>query len=210
MSPETRDHAFDSFFTTKPAGEGTGLGLASALEIIHSAGGTIHIDSELGQGSTITIELPRSILLAATATVAPLEGHHPVARGQVVLLVEDNDAVRASVSRMLSRNGYHVLSASNGTEALELLYAGAPDPVDLLVTDVVMPKMLGRELAMRVRSERPGIRVLFMSGYAVSSPGLNNTLEPGSVLLHKPFSEDELLAKMAVVFAKGRLAVVGS
>jgi CheY-like chemotaxis protein len=73
-----------------------------------------------------------------------------------------------------------------------------------------MPKMLGRELAMRVRSERPGIRVLFMSGYAVSSPGLNNTLEPGSVLLHKPFSEDELLAKMAVVFAKGRLAVVGS
>jgi nitrogen-specific signal transduction histidine kinase len=210
MSPETRDRAFDSFFTTKPAGEGTGLGLASALEIIHGAGGSIEIDSVLGHGSTITIELPRSTVLAMPEPVTPAEGRHPMANGQVVLLVEDNDAVRASVNRMLSGNGYLVLPASNGTEALELLGSGAHDTVDLLVTDVVMPKMLGRELAMRVRSERPRIRVLFMSGYAVSSPGLNNTLEPGSVLLHKPFSEGELLAKVAAVLGKGHLSVVGS
>jgi signal transduction histidine kinase/ActR/RegA family two-component response regulator len=210
MSPETRNHAFDSFFTTKPAGEGTGLGLASALEIIHGAGGTIDIDSELGHGSTITIELPRSDFLVPAESVVPIERHDPVASGRVVLLVEDNDAVRTTVKRMLARNGYLVLSASNGTQALELLRSGATDDVDLLVTDVVMPKMLGRELARRVRSEHPRIRVLFMSGYAVLSPGLDNSLEPGSVLLNKPFGEDELLTKVAAALGQGHLSVVAS
>src|SRR4029077_5813603 len=108
------------------------------------------------------------------------------------------------------RNGYLVLSASNGTQALELLRSGATDDVDLLVTDVVMPKMLGRELARRVRSEHPRIRVLFMSGYAVLSPGLGHALEPGSVLLNKPFGEDELLTKVAAALGQGHLSVVAS
>jgi nitrogen-specific signal transduction histidine kinase/FixJ family two-component response regulator len=207
MSPETRMRALEPFFTTKPPGEGTGLGLASALEIIQGAGGTIDIESELGQGSTILIDLPRSHYLAAPMPVAAVDGPGPIASGQVILLVEDNDAVRTAVSRMLSRNGYVVLSASNGSQALELLRSGAHDAIDLLVTDVVMPRMLGRELATCVRAERPGIRVLFMSGYAVSSPGLDNTLEPGSILLNKPFGEGDLLAKVSAVLGGVRHSV---
>ncbi len=210
MSDETRSHAFEPFFTTKPPSDGTGLGLASALEIIQSAGGTIDIESEVGHGSTITIEFPRSKSATTPEPSAPVEKLERISGERTVLLVEDNDAVRAAVNRMLSRNGYLVVQASNGTQALELLRSGALGAIDLLVTDVVMPKMLGRELATCVRTERPGIRVLFMSGYAVSSPGLDNTLEPGSILLNKPFGEDELLAKVGAVLAGVRHSVAES
>ncbi len=117
----------------------------------------------------------------------------------MVLLVEDDDVLRRAIERILLRNGYEIFAASNGNDALALLDLHQDDEVALLLTDVVMPKMLGRELAFHARAKHPGIRVLFMSGYAASALGPANTLEVGSVLLKKPFGEHDLLAKVSSV-----------
>ena len=200
MTGDTLQHVFEPFFTTKPLGEGTGMGLASSYGVITSAGGTIDIDSTLGQGTTVTIVLPacdeavreERVQVPGTAEVG--------GRGQTVLLVEDDDVLREAIRRMLSKNGFQVFPCADGAEALHVLHS-AHTAFDVLLTDVVMPRMLGPELANLVRGEQPGIQVLFMSGYAAGALGPTNRLDEGCVLLKKPFGQQQLLAKLHDVLA---------
>jgi CheY-like chemotaxis protein len=196
MAPHVLERAFEPFFTTKPKGEGSGLGLATVYGIVKQAGGDVEIYSEMGLGTTISILLPASDALV----IARDEPIQPVAstRGETVLVVEDEDAMRELTRRILARNGYRVIVADGGWGAIHaaLKHAGS---IDLLVTDVVMPQMLGREVAERVSAVRPHVRVLYMSGYARPILTSQGTLEPGVILVEKPFSEPQLLAKVREV-----------
>ncbi|HEY7274166.1 MAG TPA: ATP-binding protein [Actinoplanes sp.] len=190
MPPDVVERAFEPFFTTKPKGEATGLGLATVYGIVTQAGGTVGIESAVGVGTTVTILLP------ASASPCPAPEERPVSttgRGETLLVVEDESALRDVAGRILSGAGYRVLAADGGPQALELaaLHEGA---IDLLVSDVVMPGMLGKELAERLVSERPGTRVLYMSGYAHPVLASQGTLDPGVALLEKPFTAADLLS----------------
>ena len=167
MAPEVLAQAFDPFFTTKPVGEGTGLGLATCYGIIEQHGGLIQIDSHLGEGTTVRIVLPAT---ADPLDVMPQEDGGAVDGAQVpppgttVLVVEDEPAVRAMAARVLREQGYTVLEADNGADALEVL-AAHHGPIDLLLADVVMPQMRGKTLAEHLLPHRPDLKVLFMSRY---------------------------------------------
>jgi PAS domain S-box-containing protein len=202
MSPETVSRAFEPFFTTKPRGEGSGLGLATAYGIVTGAGGTIEITSQKDMGTTVTIRLPASEAPVHSEYSGSIDETGMIGKGEMILVVEDDDILRAAIHRILSTNGYEVLEAANGNEALDLLGLYADDEIELLLTDVVMPKMLGRELASHVRAKQPGIRVLFMSGYAASAFGPTNSLEEGSVLLNKPFGEHDLLLQIRTALSQ--------
>ncbi len=163
MTTETAERVFEPFFTTKKDGGGTGLGLATVYGILMQADGDIRIYSEPGTGTTFIITLP---VTAEAAT--PLSESAPYQRtptGETVLVVEDEAALREVTKRILTRNGYHVITAASGPEALAIATKW-PGEIHLLVTDVVMPHMLGREVAEKMRAVKPGIEVLFMSGYA--------------------------------------------
>jgi two-component system cell cycle sensor histidine kinase/response regulator CckA len=189
MPQEVIDKAFEPFFTTKPSGQGTGLGLATVYGIVTQAGGTVQIYSEAGIGTTFTILLPATAVEAQEAPVemsaAGLTGH-----GATVLVVEDEAALREVTSRILRRGGYTVLVAGSGDEAVRL---AAENHVDVLLTDVIMPGMLGRELATAVHRTSPGIKVLFMSGYAQPVLTTHGTLSADVHLLEKPFTSAELM-----------------
>ena len=190
MPPEVVERAFEPFFTTKPKGEATGLGLATVYGIVTQAGGTVGIESTVGVGSTVTILLP------ASSSPCPTPEEKPVSvtgRGETLLVVEDESALRDVAGRILSGAGYRVLAADGGPKALELaaLHEGS---IDLLVSDVVMPGMLGKELAERLVHDRPGTRVLYMSGYAHPVLASQGTLDPGVALLEKPFTAADLLS----------------
>jgi PAS domain S-box-containing protein len=193
------DHIFEPFFTTKPRGEGTGLGLPMAFGIVAQAGGEIQVYSEPGVGTTVRILLP--------ATERAPSGTHAVAEvrllegTETVLIVEDEDAIREVTRRILVRAGYYVLTCASGVEAIGMV-EGYPGQIDLLVTDVIMPQMLGREVATRVQALRPGTPVLFMSGYA--QPVLGSTLDEETILLEKPFSAQLLLEKVREVLEKSK------
>jgi PAS domain S-box-containing protein len=193
MPEAVRDRAFEPFFTTKSDGEGTGLGLATVYGIVRQTGGYAEIYSELGLGTTFTALLP-----ATEQHTGPMRrGLEPaIARGgETVLVVEDEDALREVTRRILARKGYEVIVASDGKEAIDAVEA-YPGVVDLLLTDVVMPHMLGKQVAEEIRARRPGLRVVFMSGFAQPVLGAQGTLEEGVVLVSKPFSESELLTKI--------------
>jgi CheY-like chemotaxis protein len=181
MEPEVAARALEPFFTTKPKGEGTGLGLATVYGTITAAGGEARIESSPGSGTTVLLSLP--------AAVQPGERPAaPAAGTATILLVEDDDAVREMTRRILVEAGFSCLDAAGGDAALAL-YTESPGDVDLLVTDVAMPGMSGPELAERVGDAIP---VLFMSG---DPGGAAADLPPGSPpLLEKPFGPDELLA----------------
>jgi CheY-like chemotaxis protein len=191
MDAPTRTRAFEPFFTTKRAGEGVGLGLATAYGIVKQSGGFIWIDSELGRGTTVTVYLPVAKMPGprpAPATAVALEG----AAHETLLLVEDEESVRVMAARILRQRGYAVLEAATGGEAIALLerYDG---PLDLLVSDIVMPEVSGLELAERLPTLRAGVRVLFVSGYSAADPALKQVA--GTVtLLNKPFRAGELLS----------------
>ncbi|HET6531762.1 MAG TPA: ATP-binding protein [Actinoplanes sp.] len=190
MSAEVAERAFEPFFTTKASGEGTGLGLATVYGIVTQAGGAVSISSEPGLGTSVTVLLPvgeHAEPEPAAATAAPTEGH-----GETLLVVEDEGALREVACRILSGAGYHVLAADGGEQALDLS-ARHEGAIDLLVSDVVMPGMLGKELAERLVDIRPGTRVLFMSGYAQPVLASQGTLDPGVALLEKPFTAADLL-----------------
>jgi hypothetical protein len=191
---DVADRVFEPFFSTKPKGEGTGLGLATVYGIITQAGGDLRIYSEPGIGTVFTALLPITGQAAAAAPppqhAEPLRGH-----GEMVLVVEDEPAMREVTRRILARNGYHVLAAASGHDALQAV-PGQLEHVDLLLTDVVMPHMQGRELADKIHLLQPDVPVLFMSGYTQGLLSQQGVLEPDIHLIEKPFSETTLLAKI--------------
>ena len=154
---------FEPFFTTKPAGKGTGLGLATFYGIITGAGGYVQIYSEPGLGTTVTGLLPATSEQAASSTAPPAAP--PRGRGETILLVEDEASLQELASRLLTRNGYQVRVARTAPEAPSIA-GDTGQTIDLLLTDVVMPEMLGNEVARRVHAARPTLPVLYMSGYA--------------------------------------------
>jgi two-component system, cell cycle sensor histidine kinase and response regulator CckA len=191
MAREVADQAFDPFFTTKPKGEGTGLGLATVYGIVRQAGGDVEIYSEEGRGTAVKVYLPAVVDPAASARPEREDGPR-LGNGELVLLVEDEDAVRSLAQRILSSNGYRVEAARDGREAEELA-SRLGDEVDLLLSDVVMPQISGPALVERLRSSRPGLRALFMSGYTGEVIERHGVTEHGVPLLEKPFSGESLL-----------------
>jgi PAS domain S-box-containing protein len=193
MDEATRQRIFEPFFTTKELGKGTGLGLSTVYGIVQQSGGSIWVYSEPGQGSTFKIYLPRVDDAARAAPPAVLA---PVARGtETVLLVEDERALRNLTKRILESGGYTVLEASDGEQALLRLEAH-PAVVHLLLTDVVMPGMNGRELAARVAALRPGIKVLYASGYTDDAILRHGVLDAGSRFISKPYTPTEIKRKV--------------
>jgi PAS domain S-box-containing protein len=192
MDPLTQAHIFEPFFTTKSQGEGTGLGLATVYGIIQQSGGGIQVRSEPGQGSTFTIYLPETVDSAPVDR--PSRPAEAVGGSEVVLLVEDEPSVRRLTANLLRDFGYAVLDVGRGEEAVAAARA-SPRPIDLLLTDVVMPGLSGPELAGRLQSEIPGVQVLYMSGYSdvASRHGVDLARVP---LLHKPFTPEDLARKV--------------
>ncbi len=191
MPPEVIEHAFEPFFTTKTDGGGTGLGLATVYGILTQADGDIRIYSEPGRGTTFTITLP--VTAEAAIRVTEPAPYQRAPKGETVLIVEDEEALREVTRRIFTRNGYNVITAANGPEAFRIA-AGYPGEIHLLVTDVVMPHMLGKEVAEKMRLIKPEIEVIFMSGYARPVLASQGRLDPGVALVEKPFSEADLLA----------------
>ncbi|MBL7256090.1 response regulator [Actinoplanes sp. LDG1-01] len=189
MSADVADRAFEPFFTTKPSGEATGLGLAMVYGIVTQAGGEVGISSSPGLGTTVTVLLPPALGDSARVVADPIitDG-----RGETLLVVDDEAGLRDVAGRILSGAGYRVIAAEGGTEALALA-ARHEGSIDLLLSDVVMPGMLGKDLAERLVIARPDTRVLYMSGYAQPVLHSEGTLEPGVALLEKPFTADDLL-----------------
>ncbi|MEA2783296.1 MAG: two-component system, cell cycle sensor histidine kinase and response regulator CckA [Rhodospirillaceae bacterium] len=197
IPPEIVDRIFEPFFSTKPVGAGTGLGLSTVYGIVRQSGGYIVLDSKMGAGTTFSIYMPRH---AQSAVATPRrDGEEEAARdltgAGTILLVEDEDAVRLFSARALRNKGYKVLEARSGEAALDIL-SQEGEPVDLLVTDVVMPEMDGPALVERVRGQRPDMKVIFISGYAESA--FREQASDGSQLhfLAKPFSLKQLAGKV--------------
>jgi CheY-like chemotaxis protein len=194
MDAETQAHMFEPFFTTKETGKGTGLGLATVLGIVEQSGGVIQCESEVGLGTTFRILLPavagaseRSVGWSGRVSEAPKGS-------EMILLVEDEPMLRQLARTVLEASGYGILEASNGREGLALCEAHQ-GPIDLLLSDVVMPELGGRELATGARKLRPGIKVLFMSGHT-QDVVLREGVEKGTAFLQKPFTPMELAHKV--------------
>jgi two-component system cell cycle sensor histidine kinase/response regulator CckA len=193
---DVQEHIFEPFFTTKAQGSGTGLGLATCYGIVRQAGGHIVLYSEVGRGSTFKILLPATNVeakpQAPRAPAAPPGGH------ETILFVEDDQTVRTIGMRILSAQGYHVLEAASGREALRVAFDHR-GPIHLLVTDVVMPHMSGTELARRLRDLRPSARVLYTSGYTENAIVHHGVLDPSLSFLPKPYIIETLLLKVRSV-----------
>ena len=180
----TRARIFEPFFTTKPPGFGTGLGLSTTDDIVRAAGGTIEVDSQRNRGTTFTVTFPAREERSGAHEILDLADQDT----PTVLVVDDESEVRALIAEVLRGSGYHVVVAADGDAAIALLER-ATRPVDLLVTDVVMPVMSGTDLAARVTSSSPSTRVLFVSGFVpAGSPSLR-----GAPLVAKPLHRAELL-----------------
>jgi CheY-like chemotaxis protein len=198
MDQGTLARLFEPFFTTKGPGKGTGLGLATVYGIVKQSRGYVWVTSAPGSGATFEIDLPAAGPAPAAAPAAVASHGAEVGGGaapggrETLLLVEDNVAVRAVARRILVRDGYTVLEAAHGVAALEVLERHA-GPVDLVLTDVVMPQMSGRAFAEELERRRPGMRVLFMSGYTDDEILRRGVLTPGVGFLEKPFTAERLL-----------------
>ena len=210
MSPEVAARAFEPFFTTKDVGQGTGLGLSQVYGFVKQSGGHVRIYSEPGQGTTVKIYLPR-LREGAAAPGAPdadagAKGDRglplPAGKGETVLVVEDEESVRRSTADALRELGYRVLEADGAVAALGLLDAHGAE-VDLLFTDVVMPGVNGRRLADEARRRRPGLKVLFTTGYsrnAVIRDG--GVFDAGTQIIGKPFTVEELAGKLRAALGR--------
>jgi two-component system cell cycle sensor histidine kinase/response regulator CckA len=194
MGQEVLSHVFEPFFTTKERGKGTGLGLSTVYGIVKQSEGHITCYSEPGKGTTFTIYFPRTAE-ASIVVSAPLPGTASRRGMETILLVEDEEGVRAFARTVLERNGYRVIEAAGGLDALARV-AGRVHEVDLLVTDVVMPRMSGKDLARNLALLSPRVKVLYISGYTGNAILHNAILDQGADFLQKPFSSRELLAKI--------------
>jgi PAS domain S-box-containing protein len=201
MDPQTRTRVFEPFFTTKEVGKGTGLGLSMVYGIVKQSGGYIWVYSEMGLGTTFKIYLP--------VTEAPVQSLEPRAVAsaptgtETILLVEDEDGVRELLEEILTSQGYRVLAASRGVEALQISEFVDED-IQVLVTDVVMPHMSGHELAMRLRARRPSLRVLYLSGYTDEAIAHRGIVDVDAAFLQKPFTRAALARKVREVLAEVR------
>jgi CheY-like chemotaxis protein len=196
MDAETRARVFEPFFTTKPVGRGTGLGLATVYGIVKQSGGDIRVDSEPGRGTTFRISLPR---VDAPADTASPTSATPLPRGtETLLLVEDEEAVRRLAVAVLTKLGYTVLDAPEADAAIGI-FESHTGPLDLLVTDVVMPGLSGPRLAERLRLARPSLRVLYVSGYAEEQLDRRGGPAPDTAFLAKPYTGVILARKVREV-----------
>jgi len=197
MDIDTQTHIFEPFFTTKGPGKGTGLGLSTVYGIVTQSGGYIGVSSTHGQGTTMTIDLPR-VEDSLSDPTPNLPQMTPPQGTETVLLVEDEGTVRSVAREVLQMVGYTVLEAASGEEALQRVeqHSGA---IDLLVTDVVMPGMNGRELAARLMVNYPSAQVLYLSGYTDEAIAHHGVLQAGIELLHKPFTPDVLARRVREV-----------
>lgn len=197
MDEETMEHIFEPFFTTKAKGEGTGLGLATVHGIVKQHGGGIRVESEPGRGTTFKIYLPRS---EEALGESETEAAYKASAGgeETILVVEDDDKVRKLTRKILQSQGYNVIEAGGGREALETA-ASHHGPIDLLLADVVMPGMNGKEVYETLAEDRPGLRVLYMSGYTDDVIPHRQVLEKGVSFIHKPFGVEQLASKVRQV-----------
>jgi CheY-like chemotaxis protein len=203
IEPEIQSQIFEPFFTTKERDKGTGLGLATVYGIVKQSGGYIALDSEKGKGAAFSVYLPR-LEQPVAHPIVPLAAAPMDIRGtETILLVEDAEPLRKLAELFLKESGYRILSAADGQQAL-LTARQHPGPIDLLLTDVVMPGMNGRVLGERLALSQPGMKVLYMSGYADSFIAGHGVLESGTHLLHKPFTQETLTRKVRELLDAGR------
>ena len=198
MDAATLARAFEPFFTTKDPGKGTGLGLSTAYGIVAQSGGCVAVHSHVDEGTRVEIYLPR---VDEEVSADSPEETHSHSGHETILLVEDEASVRELVARILELAGYRVLTASNGPDALQAA-AQHVEPIDLLLTDVIMPRLSGRDVAEALLAQRPGLRVLFMSGYTDDAIVHHGVLESGTHFLGKPFSREDLLAKVRAALSE--------
>jgi CheY-like chemotaxis protein/two-component sensor histidine kinase len=202
MDPDTRSRVFEPFFSTK--GRDRGLGLTTAYALAERSGGGIEIDSRPGQGTTVRVLLPvvealRPQPAGTEEAVSRSTDLNPAPRRRTILAVEDDPSVRGLVCEILETAGHSVLVASDGLDAIRVA-RGHPGPIDLVLTDVIMPAMNGRDLVDRLAATRPDVNVLYMTGHREDTIANQGVLEPGVSLISKPFSRDDLLARIEALF----------
>jgi CheY-like chemotaxis protein len=199
MDTATQAHIFDPFFTTKPPGEGTGLGLATVYGIVKDLGGYIAVESERNRGTMFTVLLPEAVAGLAAAVSSPVMPLRGVARGdEVILLVEDDPEVRKLAGLTLRRHGYTVLEAGLGIDGLRLA-AHIPGTIHLVLSDMIMPGLSGPELVERLSLDRPGTKVLYMSGYPAGARLERGIQATTHTVLEKPFTQHMLLSRIRAV-----------
>jgi CheY-like chemotaxis protein len=202
MDEATRAHAFEPFFTTKPRGKGTGIGLATVYGIVKQSNGWIWVYSEVGKGTTFKIYLPPALESGPVNDDPP--AHALDLRGtETILVVEDQSEVRKLTVEALKLYGYRVMDAANGDDALQVCRS-LPAPIDLMITDIVMPGMTGPEVAGQLAVLSPGTKVLYISGYPEDLIAHQGVLDPGVAYLSKPFTAAALAEKVRDVLNKPR------
>jgi two-component system cell cycle sensor histidine kinase/response regulator CckA len=208
MEPDTLLHIFEPFFTTKERGKGTGLGLATVYGVVKQSNGYIWVDSKLGAGTSFEVYLPRHAE-QVVSDKRKIDTEEGLCGSESILLVEDAEPLRKLARTFLEAAGFQVLTAESGEKAMEVA-AGYPGTFDLLLTDVVMPGMNGRALSEQLLPRQPGMKVLYMSGYTDTFIAGHGVLDPGTNLLHKPFTEEILIRKIREVLDRGEKAVAPS
>jgi len=194
MDRNVKARVFEPFFTTKETGKGTGMGLSTVYGIVKQNAGRIWVDSSPGGGTTFSVFFPESTEPLSEEQVGDSRSDELVG-SETVLVVEDEDAVRSLTRMILEQGGYRVLEAADASEALSV-NAKLAEPIDLLLSDVVMPRMSGPQLAAQMQEEQPDLKVLFISGHADETIVHHGVLDPDTELLVKPFSVNELLARV--------------
>jgi CheY-like chemotaxis protein len=194
MTPEVMSRVFEPFFTTKSAGQGTGLGLAQVYGFVRQSGGNVKIYSEPGEGTMVKIYLPRLVEKHSGEEAPPTEAVFG-SGGETILVVEDDPAVLDYVTEVLTELNYQVLQAAEGISAVKILESGSHN-IDLLLTDVIMPGISGRVVADQAKRIKPGIKILFMTGYSQNAIVHQGRLDPGVHLIQKPVTPPELASRV--------------